>query len=351
MLVVPGGGPFADAVRTVDRDGELGDRLAHRLALAAMDQLGMVLRGCCPKPSRSRHLRAPAALGLLLAASAFAGRPDVPETWAVTSDSLAVLAAGAIGADEAILLKPVDGVFETWPGSGPPLAALTAGELRALQRAGEGRAVDPYLPDAIEQTGVTVIVRAPGHAPTRPTASAPARAGTRRPPARGSRLTDGGRAQLGDGRGDELGVQRRPAVTAVADGGAHPDDVGLDATELAGAELARDAEAAAGRARARDEVFDRRVRQPPVQPPPILDERVDQRPRDPRPRHQLGQQRRIERRRIGRRTVRVRGGDHARAGPDHSGADRPDAASASATAVTSATARSSPRTPRSPSLT
>jgi aspartokinase-like uncharacterized kinase len=170
VLVVPGGGPFADAVRTVDRDGELGDRLAHRLALAAMDQLGMALQWLLPEAEPIRHLRAPAALGLLLAASAFAGRSDVPETWAVTSDSLAVLAAGVIGADEAILLKPVDGVFETWPGSGPPLTALTAGQLRGLQRAGEGRAVDPYLPDAIEQTGVTVIVRAPG-APRAPSPS------------------------------------------------------------------------------------------------------------------------------------------------------------------------------------
>ena len=174
VLVVPGGGPFADVVRTVDRDGELGDRLAHRLALAAMDQLGMVLLEIMPGAELISSLRhAPAALGLLLAAPAFTGRPEIPETWAVTSDSLAVLAAGAIGANEAILLKPVDGVFERWPSGTSaerPLPQLTAVQLRALQRAGEGRAVDPYVPDAIEQTGITVIVRAPG---------APTSAGTR----------------------------------------------------------------------------------------------------------------------------------------------------------------------------
>jgi 5-(aminomethyl)-3-furanmethanol phosphate kinase len=185
VLVVPGGGPFADAVRTVDRDRELGDPLAHRLALAAMDQLGTVLGELMPGAEPIVDLRAPAELGLLRAASAFTGRPGVPESWAVTSDSLAVLAAGAIGADQVILLKPVDGVFETWPPASGcwsictsipdssttrPLAELSARQLRALQRAGEGRAVDPYLPDAIEQTGVTVIVRAPG---------APTSAGTR----------------------------------------------------------------------------------------------------------------------------------------------------------------------------
>ena len=213
VLVLPGGGPFADAVRVADRDRELGDRLAHRLALAAMDQLGMVLRELLPSAETISSLRAPTGLGLLLAASAFAGRAGVPESWTVTSDSLAVLAAGAIGADQAILLKPVDGVFERWPAGPPaqrPLAQPTARELRARQRAGQGRAVDPYLPDAIEQTGVTVIVRAPG-APGAPgTPATPAHPTRRRPPARGSRLADGDAAQLSNGRGDELGLQRCP---------------------------------------------------------------------------------------------------------------------------------------------
>ena len=84
---------------------------------------GRCCASCCPTPSRSHDLRAPAALGLLLAAPAFTGRPGVPEAWAVTSDSLAVRAAGAIGAGQAVLLKPVDGVFETWPRFGAAAAA------------------------------------------------------------------------------------------------------------------------------------------------------------------------------------------------------------------------------------
>ncbi|MFZ0092088.1 MAG: hypothetical protein WAL63_21495, partial [Solirubrobacteraceae bacterium] len=161
VLVVPGGGPFADAVRAVDAAAGLPDDIAHALALRAMDQLGVVLRELLPSVEPIAALKAPARLGLLLAAPSFAGRSDVPESWAVTSDSLAVLAAGVIGAERTILLKPVDGVFETWPPGTPadrPLPQLSATQLRALQRAGQGRAVDAYLPDAIERTGVTVIV-------------------------------------------------------------------------------------------------------------------------------------------------------------------------------------------------
>ena len=167
VLVVPGGGPFADAVRAVDRQIGLDDGVAHALALRAMDQLGVLLRPLLPQTELVSRLVAPRSLGLLAAAPAFAGRPGVPESWAVTSDSLAVLAAGAIGAEEAILLKPVAGVSARSPSSDPPLPTLTADELQRLQDAGGGRTVDPYLPEAVRRTGVTVVVRAPGGSGTR----------------------------------------------------------------------------------------------------------------------------------------------------------------------------------------
>jgi 5-(aminomethyl)-3-furanmethanol phosphate kinase len=134
VLVVPGGGPFADAVRALDAEVGLGDDVAHLLALRAMDQLGVLLAPMLPGAELLDHLVVPRGrLGLLLAAPAFEGQPEIPASWDVTSDSLAVLAAGAIGAQEAILLKPVD-----------------------------GGAVDAYLPEAVRRTGVTVTVRTPG---------------------------------------------------------------------------------------------------------------------------------------------------------------------------------------------
>ena len=133
VLVVPGGGPFADAVRALDAQVGLGDHVAHALALRAMDQLGVLLGPMLPGAELVTELIAPRALGLLAVAPAFTSRPGIPESWEVTSDSLAVLAAGAIEAEEAILLKPVDGA-----------------------------AVDPYLPQAVCRTGVTAVVRAPG---------------------------------------------------------------------------------------------------------------------------------------------------------------------------------------------
>ncbi len=173
VLVVPGGGPFADAVRAVDAQVGLTDGDAHALALQAMDQLGGLLAQLLPGAEPLAELVAPPALALLQAAAAFGDRPGVPESWAVTSDSLAVLAAAAIGAEEAVLLKPVAGVLARWPSDAPggcePIPALTAAELEALHAAGGGRAVDSYLPEAVRRTGITVIVREPDPAhPGRP---------------------------------------------------------------------------------------------------------------------------------------------------------------------------------------
>jgi 5-(aminomethyl)-3-furanmethanol phosphate kinase len=167
VLVVPGGGPFADAVRAVDERVGFDDATAHALALRAMDQLGLLLHSRLPGAELVDDLVVPRSLGLLQAAAAFEGRPGVPESWAVTSDSLAVLAAGAIGAVEAVLLKSVDGVHARWPSDDPPLSALTTDDLCALHARGGGRAVDAYFPEAVRRTGVAVVVRAPGGTGTR----------------------------------------------------------------------------------------------------------------------------------------------------------------------------------------
>jgi aspartokinase-like uncharacterized kinase len=170
VLVVPGGGPFADAVRAVDAQVGLADDVAHVLALRAMDQLGVLLQGLLPAAELLGGLVAPGALGLLLVAPAFEDRPEVPQSWAVTSDSLAVLAAATIGAPEAVLLKPVAGVMARWPSDvagWDPIPALSAAELRELQARGGGKAVDAYLAEAVTRTGVTVVVRGPSTVGTR----------------------------------------------------------------------------------------------------------------------------------------------------------------------------------------
>jgi 5-(aminomethyl)-3-furanmethanol phosphate kinase len=113
MLVVPGGGPFADLVRALDRKMKLSAEAAHWMAILGMDQyahlLADLMTGAVLVDGPGEiggHL---SAAGLaVLAPSRWMRSADVlPHSWNVTSDSIAAFVAGAVGATRLILIKPV----------------------------------------------------------------------------------------------------------------------------------------------------------------------------------------------------------------------------------------------------
>jgi aspartokinase-like uncharacterized kinase len=111
LVVVPGGGPFADAVREVDRRLQLPDTAAHWMAVLAMDQYGHLLvarlRGSV-LVSRPSEITAAIESGLLpvVAPSRWLREADpLPHSWDVTSDSVAAWIAGALGAARLVLMK------------------------------------------------------------------------------------------------------------------------------------------------------------------------------------------------------------------------------------------------------
>jgi 5-(aminomethyl)-3-furanmethanol phosphate kinase len=118
MIVVPGGGPFADAVRTFDRSFPLSPGTAHWMALLAMDQYAHVLvdrivgavlvdePGSLLQCLNAEHVA-------VLAPSRWLRSADVlPRTWEVTSDSIAAFVAGAMDAARLILIKPAANLDE-----------------------------------------------------------------------------------------------------------------------------------------------------------------------------------------------------------------------------------------------
>jgi aspartokinase-like uncharacterized kinase len=164
LLVVPGGGGFADAVREHDRRFGLRARTAHAMAILAMDQLGLLLGDLIPHATLSADLdraRRDAARGrpaIVLPAALLERADPLPHSWRVTSDSIAAWLAGASGATRLVLVKPVDGLFLDWPAQGSPLARLTIAELAALQEAGRAGGVDAHLPAALTAAGVDAWV-------------------------------------------------------------------------------------------------------------------------------------------------------------------------------------------------
>jgi 5-(aminomethyl)-3-furanmethanol phosphate kinase len=110
-VVVPGGGPFADAVRQAQAKIGFSDSAAHHLALLAMEQFGWALASLNPN---FRVADSAIAIGnALRAGNVPIWSPvkmvlecrEIPASWDVTSDSLAAWLAGQIGARHLVLVK------------------------------------------------------------------------------------------------------------------------------------------------------------------------------------------------------------------------------------------------------
>ena len=110
-LVVPGGGPFADAVRTLDRRVAPSGISQHWMAVMAMDQYAEVLAGALGGERVETLAEARAALQAnrlpVLAPFRWLRNADpLPCSWEVTSDSIAAWVAGQARARTLVLIKP-----------------------------------------------------------------------------------------------------------------------------------------------------------------------------------------------------------------------------------------------------
>ncbi|MEW5789295.1 MAG: amino acid kinase [Pseudomonadota bacterium] len=111
VVLVPGGGPFADQVRAAQQRLGFDDATAHHMALLAMEQYGLLLCGLDARlrPAASREdihaALAGAATPVWLPSRLCLAQPDIPASWAVTSDSLALWLAGHLGAAALGLVK------------------------------------------------------------------------------------------------------------------------------------------------------------------------------------------------------------------------------------------------------
>lgn len=119
-VVVGGGGPLADAVRTVDQSLALDDDSAHWMAVLAMEQHAELLAAriegalLVNDPDEIRRALATGMVPVLAPNRWLRAADPLPHSWTVTSDSIAAWVATALCANQLVLVKP----------TAAPLAAL-----------------------------------------------------------------------------------------------------------------------------------------------------------------------------------------------------------------------------------
>lgn len=111
VVVVPGGGPFAEAVRREQQKIGFDDRAAHKMALLAMVQFGTLLVSRNPRlvpatgPDAIQKARENGRVPVWMPLGLLSGQAHVPESWDMTSDSLAAWFAAQIKAERIIYVK------------------------------------------------------------------------------------------------------------------------------------------------------------------------------------------------------------------------------------------------------
>jgi 5-(aminomethyl)-3-furanmethanol phosphate kinase len=146
IVVVPGGGPFADIVRATQAEIGFDNAAAHEMAMVAMSQFGRALISLRPGfelADSQAVLRDALSRGLtpIWSPERMALEAGLLPSWDLTSDSLAAWLAGLIGAERLLLVK-----------HGEPASAAE------LARRG---VVDPLFPKYLAASKVRAYLAAP----------------------------------------------------------------------------------------------------------------------------------------------------------------------------------------------
>jgi len=164
LVVIPGGGEFADIVRKLDKRFTLPPAVSHRMAILGMDQYGLLLSDLLPNSrivNKLEHLQETWDSGKLLVflPSNFLFTEDPLEnSWDVTSDSIALYVAGQLHATRALLVTDVDGVYNCDPKKSSGAKLIKKLSVPDLLRMKKRTSVDKFLPKLLLQLRIECFV-------------------------------------------------------------------------------------------------------------------------------------------------------------------------------------------------
>jgi len=148
-VIVPGGSEFADTVRKFDKKFHFSDKVSDRMAILAIDQYGLLLSHLMdsyllreiemPKPFPKKPV-------IFLPSNYMFEKDPLPNSWDVTSDSIAAHTAQIFKANKLILVKDVDGIFSSDPKKSPKAKLIKRISAKQLLAWNKKTCVDKFLP-------------------------------------------------------------------------------------------------------------------------------------------------------------------------------------------------------------
>jgi len=155
IVIVPGGGIFADTVRLVDGMFKLPAEISHHMAILAMDQYGVMLSSLILNSIKVYSLTklekfSGKTLPIILPSKLILKSKILKPSWKVTSDSIAAYVGFKVKAEKVVLVKDVDGIFNRNPKKDFKAKLLREISVKKLQKLKE-TCVDKFLPKVISK--------------------------------------------------------------------------------------------------------------------------------------------------------------------------------------------------------
>ena len=164
LLIVPGGGEFADIVRGIEKRYDTSTYVSHKMAVLAMDQFGLLLSELIPNAipiaslEKAKDYWKSETTPVFLPSKMMFREEPMEASWDVTSDSIAAFVALRVKADTVILAKDVDGIFSGDPKKDSEAKLIKEISASALSKLRGETAVDRYLPRLLRGKGLDCYV-------------------------------------------------------------------------------------------------------------------------------------------------------------------------------------------------
>jgi aspartokinase-like uncharacterized kinase len=111
IVIVPGGGDFADKVRQYQNEWCFDDLAAHNMCLLAMTQYALLMQGVLPElvlassEAKIRRALRDGHVAVWVPTALMRDTPDAMSNWDTTSDSLAAWLSTMLNAERLIVVK------------------------------------------------------------------------------------------------------------------------------------------------------------------------------------------------------------------------------------------------------
>jgi len=172
IIIIPGGGSYANFIRSIDKKLVLGDDIAHWMAILSMDYNGRDLNRLFPDfeciDDFKNIQNAKRIFCIFLPYNYLRKKDELPHSWDVTSDSIAIYIANKLKLNECYLIKDIEGIYNK---NNEVIKEISTIQYRELKKSGglaeigfnqdnlkKSKPIDSYLLTLIDKYKISCIL-------------------------------------------------------------------------------------------------------------------------------------------------------------------------------------------------